>query len=339
MGQVFSQHPSVFYLTEPGWHVWTQLRQNGARALRMALRDLLRSLFQCDFSVMESYLPENQKELFMWSHSRALCSSPACPLMPRNQLSNKTHCEQNCKPRDLKIVEQVCGFYSHVVYKEVRIFELEALYPLLLDPNLNLRIIHLVRDPRGVMRSKEESAKAFVSDNAIVLEQKPINEAEVQYQVMQEICRSHLRINKRAVLKPPPFLKGRYKLVRYEDVTRNPVKEIKSLYQFVGLEMTTQLATWIYQVTHGKGKGSIEEAFDITSRSATDISQAWRTMLPHNSVKRVQEVCEEAMSYLGYRTVNSEIEQKSLYVDLLVPQEQLSWSPDKTASGQQLQQE
>ncbi|XP_039892330.1 carbohydrate sulfotransferase 6-like [Simochromis diagramma] len=330
LGQVFSQHPSVFYLMEPGWHVWTQLRQNGARALRMALRDLLRSLFQCDFSVMESYLPENQKELFMWSQSRALCSPPVCPLMPRNQLSNKTHCQQNCKPRDLKIVEQVCGFYSHVVYKEVRIFELESLYPLLLDPNLNLRIIHLVRDPRGVMRSKEEVAGYLTSDNAIVLEQKPMNEAKVQYQVMQEICRSHLRINKRAVLKPPPFLKGRYKLVRYEDVTRNPVKEIKSLYQFVGLEMTTQLATWIYQVTHGKGKGSIKEAFDITSRSATDISQAWRTMLPHNKVKRVQEVCEEAMSYLGYRTVNSEIEQKNLYADLLVPQEQLSWSPDKT---------
>ncbi|XP_063333891.1 carbohydrate sulfotransferase 6-like [Pelmatolapia mariae] len=330
IGQVFSQHPSVFYLMEPGWHVWTQLRQNGARALRMALRDLLRSLFQCDFSVMESYLPENQKELFMWSQSRALCSPPACPLMPRNQLSNNTHCLQNCKPRDLKIVEQVCGFYSHVVYKEVRIFELESLYPLLQDPNLNLRIIHLVRDPRGVMRSKEEVAGYFVSDNAIVLEQKPINETKVQYQVMQEICRSHLRINKRAILKPPPFLKGRYKLVRYEDVTRNPLKEISAMYQFVGLEMTTQLATWIYKVTHGKGKGSIEEAFDITSRSATDISQAWRTMLPHNSVKRVQEVCEEAMSYLGYRMVNSEIEQKSLYVDLLVPQEQLSWSPGKT---------
>ncbi|CAI5668092.1 unnamed protein product [Oreochromis niloticus] len=330
MGQVFSQHPSVFYLMEPGWHVWTQLKQNGAQALRMAVRDLLRSLFHCDFSVMESYLPENQKEMFMWSHSRALCSPPVCPLTPRNQLSNQTHCLQNCKPRDLKTVEEVCGFYSHVVYKEVRIFELESLYPLLQDPNLDLRIIHLVRDPRAVVRSREESARAFVSDNAIVLEQKRIKEAEIQYQVMQEICRSHVRINERAVVKPPPFLKGRYKLVRYEDMARNPLQEIKSLYQFVGLEMTTQLATWIYKVTHGKGKGSIQEAFDITSRSATDISQAWRTMLPHNTVKRVQEVCEEAMSYLGYRTVNSEIEQKSLYVDLLVPREQLSWSHDKT---------
>ncbi|XP_003439611.2 carbohydrate sulfotransferase 6 [Oreochromis niloticus] len=330
LGQVFNQHPSVFYLMEPSWHVWTQLRQNGARALRMAVRDLLRSLFQCDFSVMESYLPENQKTLFMWSHSRALCSAPVCPLTPRDQLSNQTQCIQKCKPQNLQIVEEVCGFYSHVVYKEVRIFELESLYPLLQDPNLDLRIIHLVRDPRGVMRSKEVIAGNFVNDNTIVLEQKHINKTEIQYQVMQEICRSHLRINERAVLNPPPFLKGRYKLVRYEDVTRNPLEEINALYQFVGLEMTTQVATWIYKVTHGKGKGSIQEAFDITSRSATDVSQAWRTMLPHSRVKRVQEVCEEAMSYLGYRTVNSETEQKSLDIDLLVPQKQLNWSLDKT---------
>uniref|UniRef100_A0A3P9DTI8 Sulfotransferase n=1 Tax=Maylandia zebra TaxID=106582 RepID=A0A3P9DTI8_9CICH len=285
LGQVFSQHPSVFYLME---------------ALRMAVRDLLRSVFQCDFSVMESYLPEypNVSSLFMWSHSRALCSPPICSLTPRNQFSNQT-----------LWVEQACDSYSHVVYKDVRLFELESLYPLLQDSNLDLRIIHLVRDPRAVVR-----------DNAIVLEQKRIKEAEVQYQVMQEICRSHVRINERAVLKPPPFLKGRYKLVRYEDMARNPLEEINAMYQFVGLEMTTELATWIYKVTHGKGKGSIKEAFKITSRSATNVSQAWRTMLPYNKVRRIQEVCKGAMSLLGYRTVNSEKEQKRLDIDLL-----LSW--------------
>uniref|UniRef100_A0A3P9DUU8 Sulfotransferase n=1 Tax=Maylandia zebra TaxID=106582 RepID=A0A3P9DUU8_9CICH len=300
LGQVFSH-----------WHVWTKLQKNGARALRMAVRDLLRSVFQCDFSVMESYLPEypNVSSLFMWSHSRALCSPPICSLTPRNQFSNQT-----------LWVEQACDSYSHVVYKDVRLFELESLYPLLQDSNLDLRIIHLVRDPRAVV------------DNAIVLEQKRIKEAEVQYQVMQEICRSHVRINERAVLKPPPFLKGRYKLVRYEDMARNPLEEINAMYQFVGLEMTTELATWIYKVTHGKGKGSIKEAFKITSRSATNVSQAWRTMLPYNKVRRIQEVCKGAMSLLGYRTVNSEKEQKRLDIDLLVPREpyQFSWLPDKT---------
>ncbi|XP_069384856.1 carbohydrate sulfotransferase 6 [Paralichthys olivaceus] len=334
LGQVFSQHPSVFYLMEPSWHVWSKLQKSGARSLRMAVRDLFRSVFQCDFSVMEAYLPEqcNISSLFMWSHSRALCSPPACPLTPRNEFSNQTQCSQTCGARGLQGAEDACGTYSHVVLKEVRFFELESLYPLLQDPNLDLRIIHLVRDPRAVVRSREASSKAFMSDNAIVLEQRNIPAAEVQYQVIQEICRSHVRINERATLKPPPFLKGRYKMVRYEDVARNPLEEISALYDFIGLDMTRQLEDWIYRVTHGKGKGSKKDAFKITSRNAADISQAWRTLLPHSKVKRVQEVCKGAMTLLGYRTVDSEKEQKRLDINLLVPQEpyQFSWLPAKT---------
>lgn len=334
LGQVFSQHPSVFYLMEPAWHVWTRMQKPAARTLRMAVRDLLRSVFQCDLSVMEAYLPEhpNVSSLFMWSHSRALCSPPGCALTPRNQFSNQTVCYQKCGSQGLEAVQEACGSYSHVVLKEVRFFELESLYPLLQDPGLDLRIIHLVRDPRAVMRSREESAKAFESDNAVVLEQRSVPAAEVQYQVMQEVCRSHVRINERAILKPPPFLKGRYKMVRYEDLARNPLEEILSMYEFVGLEMNRELEEWIYRVTHGKGKGSRKEAFKITSRNAVDISQAWRTTLPHNKVRRVQEVCKGAMSLLGYRTVNSEKEQKRLDIDLLVPREpyQFSWLPPKT---------
>ncbi|XP_041795215.1 carbohydrate sulfotransferase 6 [Chelmon rostratus] len=334
LGQVFSQHPSVFYLMEPAWHVWTRLQKPGARVLRMAVRDLLRSIFQCDFSAMEAYLSErhNVSSLFMWSHSRALCSPPVCPLTPRNEFSNQTLCSQTCDALGLRVVEEACSTYSHVVLKEVRFFELESLYPLLQDPSLDLRIIHLVRDPRAVVRSREQSARAFVNDDAIVLEQRNTPAAEVQYKVIQEICRSHVRINERAVLKPPPFLKGRYKMVRYEDVARNPLEEIKDMYNFVGLKMTSQLGEWIYRVTHGKGKGTKKEAFKITSRNAADVSQAWRSVLPYNKVKRIQEVCKGAMSLLGYRTVNSDKEQKRLDIDLLVPQEpyQFSWLQAKT---------
>ncbi|KAF7646297.1 hypothetical protein LDENG_00190310, partial [Lucifuga dentata] len=225
LGQVFSQHPSVFYLMEPGWHVWTKLQNSSARTLRMAVRDLIRSVFQCDFSVMDAYLPfmNNVSAFFMWSHSRALCSPPVCSLTPHGSFSNESKCFQACGAQGVQMLEAACSSYSHVVLKEVRFFELESLYPLLRNPSLNLFIIHLVRDPRAVVHSREASAKAFVSDNSIVLEQRSIPAAEVQYQVMQEICRSHVRIHETAILKPPPFLKGRYKVVRYEDMVRNPL--------------------------------------------------------------------------------------------------------------------
>ncbi|XP_051916914.1 carbohydrate sulfotransferase 6 isoform X1 [Hippocampus zosterae] len=333
VGQVFSQHTSVFYLMEPAWHVWTKLKNSGAQTLRMAVRDLIRSVFNCDFTVMDAYLPEhhNVSSLFMWSHSRALCSPPACSLTPRGHLSNQTQCLQTCDMVGLQGVQEACTSYSHVVLKTVRIFELESLYPLFEDPSLDLRIIHLVRDPRAVVRSREQSAKAFLRDNAVVLEQRNMPEAEVQYQVVQEICRSHVRIRDRALRKPPPFLKGRYKMVRYEDVARNPLAEISAMYDFVDLDMTHQLEKWIYKLTHGKGKGSLKEAFEITSRNAADVSQAWRTTLPHSKVKRIQQVCERAMALLGYTTVNSDEEQKRLDIDLLAPREpyRFTWLPQK----------
>lgn len=216
-------------------------------------------------------------------------------------------------------MEDACNTYSHVVLKEVRFFELESLYPLLKDPTLDFRIVHLVRDPRAVVRSKEQSAGSFVRDNAMVLEQKNIPASEVQYQAIQEICRSHVRINERAMLKPPPFLKGRYKMVRFEDIAFNPLKEINDIYDFVGLQMTPELQDWIITVTQGKGKGSTKDAFDITSRNAKAVTQAWRKALPFSKVKKVQDACKGAMSLLGYRTVDNEKEQKNMDVDLLVP--------------------
>ncbi|KAM4734616.1 carbohydrate sulfotransferase 6-like [Anableps anableps] len=327
LGQVFSQHPSVFYLSEPAWHIWTKEWTSGVQAHRTAVRDLLRHIYLCDFSVMGSYLSEKHRvsSMFMWTHSRALCSPPACPL----PVTNETLCRQICDAQGLKKVEETCRAYSHLVIKEVRMFELESLYPLLQDPYLDLRIVHLVRDPRAVMRSREKSVKAFRRDNAIVLNHRNVPAAEKHYEVMQEICRSHVRINERAILEPPPFLQGRYKLIRYEDVARNPLKEMNDIYKFVGLKMTRKLEEWMYRVTHGKGKGTYKEAFQITARNATEVSQAWRTMLEHSKVRRIQELCKEAMWLLGYRTVHSEEEQKRLDVDLLVSRE-FRWKPAKT---------
>uniref|UniRef100_A0A3Q3GES5 Sulfotransferase n=1 Tax=Kryptolebias marmoratus TaxID=37003 RepID=A0A3Q3GES5_KRYMA len=319
MGQVFSQHPSVFYLMEPAWHVWTKVEKPRAGLLRMAVRDLLRSLLQCDFSVMDSYFPENAhvSSLFMWTVSRALCSPPACSITARNE----SQCRQKCDVKGLQKVEKACRTHSHVVLKEVRLFELKSLYPLLQDPNLDLRIVHLVRDPRAVYRSRDALPGKLMFDSTIVLEQKDIPAAEVQYSVMQEVCHSHLEIYETAILKPPPFLEGRYKMIRYEDMARNPLKEVSDIYQFVGLEMTKQMEEWIYKTTHGKGKGTGKQAFQVIPRNATQVSEAWRTMLPHSKVKRVQEVCGEAMELLGYRSVHSEEEQKRLDLDLLLVRE------------------
>ncbi|XP_068595915.1 carbohydrate sulfotransferase 6 [Brachionichthys hirsutus] len=332
LGQVFSQHPSVFYLMEPGWHIWRNL-QKPKNMLQIILRDVFRDLFRCEFSGLEAFMPprSNVSNVFMWSHSRALCSPPACPLTPRGDLSDEHRCSKRCNVSGLKGMESSCKSYSHIVLKEVRFFDLESLYPLLQDPNLDLRIIHLVRDPRAVMRSREESFSALAYDNSIMVDRRAMPPADLQFEVIKKICRSHVLMIERAMLKPQPFLEGRYKLVRYEDLVHNPIGMINDIYQFVGLDLTRKVGEWIYQVTHGKGIGSKSQAFKITSRDAVDVSKAWRTTFPFAKIKRVQELCYGAMKMIGYRPVNNDKDLKNLGIELLAPLEpyEFIWLPSK----------
>ncbi|KAI1235670.1 Carbohydrate sulfotransferase 5, partial [Lamprotornis superbus] len=220
VGQLFSQHPSVFYLMEPAWHVWVTMYQNSAKVLHMAVRDLVRSVFLCDMSVFEAYMPwkRNLSDLFQWAASRALCSAPACDSFQRTDITSELACKTLCGRYPFSKVEEACKTYSHVVIKEVRFFDLKVLYPLLTDPSLNLKIIHLVRDPRAVVKSREQSVKALARDNGIVLSTNGTKVEDSKYKVMQEVCRSHVQIYETATLKPPNFLKDRYLMVRFEDL-------------------------------------------------------------------------------------------------------------------------
>lgn len=322
VGQLFSQHPDVFYLMEPAWHVWATLPQGSAPALHMAVRDLVRSVFLCDLDVFDAYLPwrRNLSHLFQWAVSRALCSPPACSAVPRGALSTEAVCKPLCARQPFSGAQAACRSYSHVALKEVRFFNLQVLYPLLRDPALNLRIVHLVRDPRAVLRSREQTAKALARDNGIVLGTNGTwVEADPGLRVVREVCRSHVRIAEAALRKPPPFLRDRYRLVRFEDLARAPLPEIRALYAFAGLSLTPQLETWINNITHGAGRGERHEAFKITSRNALNVSQAWRHTLPFAKIRRVQELCASALQLLGYRPVFSDEEQRDLALDVLLP--------------------
>ncbi|KAM7147111.1 carbohydrate sulfotransferase 4 [Macrochelys suwanniensis] len=319
-GQLFSQHPEVFYLMEPAWHVWTAMYQNRAKTLQMAARDLIRSVFLCDMSVFDAYMStqRNKSDLFQWETSRALCSPPACDLFQRNHIISKTACKTLCSRYPFSKVEEACKTYSHTVLKEVRFFDLTALYPLFTDPFLNLKIIHLVRDPRAVFHSREKTVAELMRDSNIVVGPQKNQGERRPYNVMQEICKSQIRIYTEGSRALPSFLKGRYMLVRYEDIVNDPLAKAAQMYKFAELHFTPKLQVWVYNITHGKGLGT--QAFDISPRDAVNVSQAWRKNLPFQKVAKLQNVCKDAMDLLGYRLVMSEEEQKDMALKLLFTQ-------------------
>lgn len=326
VGQLFAQHPDVFYLMEPAWHIWMTFTHSTAWRLQMAVRDLIRAVFLCDMSVFDAYMkpgPRRQSSLFQWENSRALCSPPACNVFSRDMIIPQAHCKLLCSQQPFEVVEKACRSYSHVVLKEVRFFNLKVLYPLLRDPSLNLHIVHLVRDPRAVFRSRERTTGELRLDSRTVLGEhwEELKEEDQPYSVMQVICQSKLEIYK-AVQSLPKALRQRYMLIRYEDLVRDPTGQTAQMYKYVGLKFLPHLQTWVYNITRGKGMGS--HAFHTNARNALNVSQAWRWTLPYKKVSRLQKVCNDTMTLLGYHLVRSEQEQKNLSLDLLS-----AWTPSK----------
>ncbi|XP_075851673.1 carbohydrate sulfotransferase 4 [Microcebus murinus] len=319
VGQIFGQHPDVFYLMEPAWHVWMSFTDSTAQRLHMAVRDLIRSVFLCDMSVFDAYMqpgPRRQSSLFQWGDSRALCSPPACNIFPRDKIIPQAHCKILCNQQPFEVVEEACHSYSHVVLKEVRLFNLRSLYPLLTDPSLNLHIVHLVRDPRAVFCSRERTQGELMIDSRIVLGQSwhKLKKEDQPYHVMQVICQSQLEIYK-AIQSLPEALQQRYLLMRYEDLVRAPLTQTSRMYEYVRLKFLPHLQTWVHNITRGKGMG--QHAFHTNARNALNVSQAWRWTLPFGKVSRLQKICGDAMNLLGYRHVSSEQEQRNLSLDLL----------------------
>lgn len=212
LGELFNQHPDVFYLYEPMWHLWQALYPGDALSLQGALRDMLRALFRCDFSVLRLYTaPPGPRDplapappaadnlttasIFGWRTNKVICSPPLCPAAPRPRqeigLVDGATCEETCRPRALRELEAECRKYPVVVIKDVRLLELGALLPLLREPGLNLRVVQLFRDPRAVHNSRLKARQALLRESVQVLRSRhraePRGPARHQQQQQQHL--------------------------------------------------------------------------------------------------------------------------------------------------------
>lgn len=212
LGELFNQHPDVFYLYEPMWHLWQALYPGDALSLQGALRDMLRALFRCDFSVLRLYTaPSGPRDplapappaadnlttasIFGWRTNKVICSPPLCPAAPRPRqeigLVDGATCEETCRPRALRELEAECRKYPVVVIKDVRLLELGALLPLLREPGLNLRVVQLFRDPRAVHNSRLKARQALLRESVQVLRSRhraePRGPARHQQQQQQHL--------------------------------------------------------------------------------------------------------------------------------------------------------
>ncbi|XP_055505198.1 carbohydrate sulfotransferase 1 [Leucoraja erinacea] len=338
VGQLLNQHSDIFYLFEPLYHVQTALINtsvrvrppaDGRRLLLGAYRDLLRGLFGCRLQELEAYIkpaPElhRTQRLFRRGASRALCAPPVCASRPppepgegqgggaEGERWEEGECVRKCGSLNLTLASRVCLHRHHVAIKTVRIPEVGDLRTLLEDPRLNLKVIQLVRDPRGILASRidtfPDSFRAWkIWRNS---GRKPYN---LDASHLSATCADFLR-SAGTGLARPGWLKGRYMLVRYEDLAREPEKKTREIYRFLGVSLDANVKRWILNNTRGAGASGNHKYATVRDSAAT--AEGWRLKLTFDMVELVQDICNLTLAQLGYRMVNSAEELRNVSISL-----------------------
>ena len=218
LGDLLNHYPGTFYTFEP-IHFLTHKygdknHQNSSEKWMhkpehaLITQKLIRDIYRCEFSnnVTGGYLKHasKQENQFLLVHNARVWKS-CQTLLPSNVA---------CFMPDL--MNKVCPLFPVRVIKTVRL-RMPLVTDLLEDPDLSLKVIVLVRDPRGVMRSRKSMSwcdRPTCSDVSMV-------------------CRD-LDRDVNETYKLAKKFPDRIMLLRYEDLSTTPYMVMDKIIGFLG---------------------------------------------------------------------------------------------------------
>ncbi|GAB0086388.1 uncharacterized protein DMENIID0001_004410 [Sergentomyia squamirostris] len=262
-GDILNSVPGTFYYLEPLMNFkFIQIRNESDLKASLALSNI-KKLLQCDYSgtSIKEYL--NYKNTIFDRNTR---------LWPV--------CKQNkklCKHPDF--LTPFCRLFPLQSMKIVRL-RLPLAGKLLDDPELNVRIALLVRDPRGTLQSRKHKEWCIGHedcDNPSTLCQDLVTE----YYEAQLLRKKYPK---------------RFRVVRYEDLSINPYEMTKEILHFYGLPMHPEVIKFLN--THTK----VDIAyFHSTYRNSKSAPFHWIKDLTYEEIDTIQNGCSEAMKLWGYK--------------------------------------
>ena len=99
------------------------------------------------------------------------------------------------------------------------------------------------------------------------------------------------------LLSPTPWLRNRFKVIRFEDLAIDTSNVAREIYKFVGLDWSVSVDKWIND--HRRRKGE-KNPYSLFKNASTAISK-WKREAPEELIKGVEDVCGGLMNIMGYK--------------------------------------
>jgi len=274
LGDIMSAHPATFYHYEPLLHYDIKQARSGALA-EDAVRTI-KSLMQCNYSKVDRYLKYGMSHPWLFQHNKRLWKY--CPKRKKKQ--RKTKNSMCWKP---EFLNRFCPLFPFQSIKTVRL-RLNLTKSLVEDASLNVRVLLLVRDPRGTMQSRNH--RVWCPDNP---------DCEDPARLCSDLVSDFHSFKALQSMYP-----DKYKIFRYEDFSMNPSNNTADVFNFFGLSFHPKVRSFLRSHTKSN-RGGVSSTF----RDSKTAPFKWREQLSIEEVEDIQDKCSEAMELWGYRKVPS----------------------------------
>ncbi|EDW37161.1 GL25674 [Drosophila persimilis] len=184
---------------------------------------------------------------------------------------------------DPKVMSDICKIYPFLnmaVYN----LRLEYLSTLLEREDLNIKIMLLIRDPRGTMHTRANSAWCANSPDCMPA----------------SLC-SDMVSDYNTALRLLKQYPQRFGVIRYEDLVHDPEEIMLNVFNFYGLPMkrSKEVSRGVHpRIAHREGDG-----WEFPWRHANEPAYDWMYKMKVEDVKNIQSVCKQAMNVWGYRII------------------------------------
>ena len=189
-------------------------------------------------------------------------------------------------------MNSICSCFDRIATKLVRATMEELRYFLSRNEDFidQIKILHLLRDPRGRLNSNLNYIKKLNKKNNHELDRNQVSAGCARQ--MKDV-----RIRKQLEKQfPKMFLE-----IRYEDVASNPVTMATHIYQLLySLDVPDQVKTWIRKNTSNGGvQKTPERRMNTFRRNSTATSVAWKHELSEAYQNIIEKECKSIPQHLN----------------------------------------
>lgn len=282
MGELFDSHPDVFYVFEPLIFTAKRLNlnifyENETLEYRPEITSTLARFLSCNFTGSEDTIGQLFNSPFRYQSN--VLKKIVLDGAKKSVIELSRNISRVCQRYKHRVVKILSGRLSNVSIETLR-----DVVDVSLSRQRQVKIIHLVRDPRAV-------AHSWISNFWI----KGSNDSHFRRNI-KRMCEP-MEKNLRLGADPPRWLMNRYKLIRYKKLVTNAMETAEDIFKFVGIKMARDVKLWVDSRNRIPSKGELKYSHS-TVRVVNSTINGWKVKLSNYTKTLIEEACSNVLKRL-----------------------------------------